>query len=61
VAKWYPIECEHGYDCCPMCDGPRRNTQTLARMTTTDAHRIDVREGRQNLAAIPEVECDAFG
>jgi hypothetical protein len=18
---WYPIECEHGWDCCPICDG----------------------------------------
>ena len=27
--SWYPIECEHGYDCCPMCDGPRRDPGTL--------------------------------
>lgn len=20
-SRWYPIECEHGYDCCPICDG----------------------------------------
>lgn len=19
---WYPVECEHGYDGCPMCDAP---------------------------------------
>jgi hypothetical protein len=19
---WYPVECEHGYDRCPMCDAP---------------------------------------
>jgi hypothetical protein len=27
--RWYPIECQHGYDCCPICDGPRRDTITL--------------------------------
>ena len=21
VAPWYPIECKHGYDHCPICDG----------------------------------------
>lgn len=29
AAKWYPVECEHGYDCCPQCDGPRRDPLTL--------------------------------
>lgn len=28
-AKWYPVECGHGYDCCPACDGPRRDPRTL--------------------------------
>lgn len=23
MTRWYPIECEHGYDACPICDGPR--------------------------------------
>lgn len=27
--RWYPVECEHGYDCCPMCDGERRDPKTL--------------------------------
>lgn len=27
--RWYPIECEHGYDCCPTCDGQRHDTITL--------------------------------
>lgn len=27
--KWYPIECEHGFDCCPICDGERRDPLTL--------------------------------
>lgn len=29
MAAWYPIECRHGYDCCPICDGPRRDPKTL--------------------------------
>ncbi len=20
---WYPVECDHGYDHCPKCDGPK--------------------------------------
>ncbi|MGE3914676.1 MAG: hypothetical protein AB7F78_03170 [Hyphomicrobiaceae bacterium] len=27
--RWYPIECEHGFDCCPQCDGARRDPRTL--------------------------------
>lgn len=19
-SRWYPVECEHGYDACPICD-----------------------------------------
>jgi len=30
--RWYPIECEHGYDCCPICDGARRDPLTLNRI-----------------------------
>lgn len=26
---WYPIDCKHGYDCCPKCDGERRDQRTL--------------------------------
>lgn len=29
MAAWYPIECRHGFDCCPICDGPRRDPKTL--------------------------------
>jgi hypothetical protein len=27
--RWYPVECERGFDCCPICDGPRRDPGTL--------------------------------
>ena len=30
---WYPMECVHGYDCCPKCDGARRDPQTLRPVT----------------------------
>lgn len=23
--KWFPIECKHGYDACPVCDGEPKN------------------------------------
>ena len=35
--KWYPIECEHGYDCCPQCDGQRRDPKTL-RPVSAETH-----------------------
>jgi len=35
-ARWYPIDCEHGYDCCPICDGERRDTITLAPLRQTE-------------------------
>ena len=57
--RWYPIECVHGYDCCPQCDGPRRDPYTLrpvsqrAELTAkepsstskTTAQRLKTREG----------------
>lgn len=26
---WYPIECEHGYDCCPICDAEWLRSQSV--------------------------------
>ena len=37
---WYPIECEHGYDCCPTCDGPRRDPKTLKVVARDDGDEV---------------------